>query len=271
MTRITQTVIAIWLSLLSAGQGADESLLERLEQLAGSDPKPFVLVEARGESTATTGQGVVISPQGHVLTCGHVSWDEKNSRFADRYRISFRDSGQELPEGVVHRHTAVFRDREEAAFEEHFYAAQLLSREGSRFVEGRDLAVLTIDAAGTLPAMNFYSKGKPEIRIGEVFYLCHYSFPRRPADPTFLINPIEVAGVAQTTSGTQYLAKGYYRVGSSGGAILKEGRLIGIQSAAYTVNAKDVGEIPLGLISFQPVWSELVDRHLKPPRRAPAQ
>ena len=63
------------------------------------------------------------------------------------------------------------------------------------------------------------------------------------ADPTFLMNPVEVVGVVQTTSGLQYLARGYYRWGSSGGAILREGRLIGIQSAAYTVNARDIGEI----------------------------
>lgn len=96
--------------------------------------------------------------------------------------------------------------------------------------------------------------------------MCHYNFPTKPADPTFLINPVEVVGVAQTSSGFQYLAKGYYRVGSSGGALLKDGRLVGIQSAAYTVNARDVGEIPLGLISFQLVWGGLFEGLLAVPQ-----
>ena len=81
----------------------------------------------------------------------------------------------------------------------------------------------------------------------------------------FLASPVEVVGIAQTSSGVQYLAKGYYRVGSSGGAILKDGRLIGIQSSAYTVNARDIGEIPLGLISFQLVWRGLFDGLLESP------
>jgi hypothetical protein len=56
------------------------------------------------------------------------------------------------------------------------------------------------------------------------------------------------------------LARGHYRIGSSGGAILKDGKLIGIQSSAYTVNAKGIGEIPLGLISFHLVWHEQIKR-----------
>ena len=92
---------------------------------------------------------------------------------------------------------------------------------------------------------------------GDILHLCHYNFPHKAGDPTFLINPVEVVGIASTSSGIQYLAKGYYRVGSSGGALIKNGRLIGIQSSAYTVNAKDIGEIPLGLISFELVWGEL--------------
>ena len=46
-------------------------------------------------------------------------------------------------------------------------------------------------------------------------------------------------------------------------AILKDGKLIGIQSSAYTVNAKDVGEIPLGLISFHLVWKNQIKNLLK--------
>ena len=78
-----------------------------------------------------------------------------------------------------------------------------------------------------------------------------------------MINPVEVVGVTETPSGLQYLARGYYRVGSSGGAILKDGKLIGVQSSAYTVNAKDVGEIPLGLISFHLVWKNQIKDLLK--------
>jgi hypothetical protein len=69
----------------------------------------------------------------------------------------------------------------------------------------------------------------------------------------------------------QYLAKGYYRVGSSGGAILKNGKLIGIQSSAYTVNAKGVGEIPLGLISFHLVWKDRLSTLFETIRRSQPQ
>ena len=113
--------------------------------------------------------------------------------------------------------------------------------------------------------MDFFSKGKPTVNSGDVLHLCHFSFPHKAGDPFFLINPAEVVGIAQTSSGIQYLAKGYYRVGSSGGAILKNGKLIGIQSSAYTVNAKDIGEIPLGLISFQLVWGEMFQGLLASP------
>jgi hypothetical protein len=111
--------------------------------------------------------------------------------------------------------------------------------------------------------LEFYSSTQPKVSIGDTFHLCHYNFPHKPADPFFLINPIEVVGVAQTSSGLQFLAKGYYRIGSSGGAIIKNGKLIGIQSSAYTVNAKDVGEIPLGLISFHLVWKNQIKNLLK--------
>ncbi|MEL6111073.1 MAG: hypothetical protein AAFU85_34120, partial [Planctomycetota bacterium] len=150
-----------------------------------------------------------------------------------------------------------------AEFLERYYSAKWKKADDSRFVGKSDLGLLTIDADGQFPTLPFYSKGKPEIEIGEVFYLCHFSFPHKAGSPTLLVNPIEIVGLAQTTSGIQYLAKGYYRVGSSGGAILKDGRLIGIQSAAYTVNAEGVGEIPMGLISFQSVWSDLIDKHLE--------
>jgi len=119
------------------------------------------------------------------------------------------------------------------------------------------------DKGSVFPRVEFYSIEKPEIEIGDIFHLCHYNFPHKPGDPFFLINPVEVVGVAQTSSGLQYLGKGYYRIGSSGGAIIKDGKLIGIQSSAYTVNAKDVGEIPLGLISFHLVWKNQINNLLK--------
>lgn len=241
---------------------SDDELLEGIERLAAADPKPFVLVEARGEGSVTRGQGVVITAQGHVLSAGHVSWDGKNGGFTDNFRISFRGTGKGLPEGATHIHKTVFSDREDAVFFEHYYPAKLQKQNGSRFIGQGDLALFHINAKGTFPWIDFYAKKKPKVRLGDVFHLCHFSFPHKAAEPTFLVNPVEIVGVAKTTSGIQYLAKGYYRVGSSGGALLKDGRLIGIQSAAYTVNAKDVGEIPMGLISFQLVWRDLIESHL---------
>ena len=48
----------------------------------------------------------------------------------------------------------------------------------------------------------------------EKLSLMHYNFPNSPGDPHFMINPVEVVGVTETPSGLQYLARGYYRVGS---------------------------------------------------------
>lgn len=242
---------------------AQDGLLGRMEGIAASDPKPFVVVEATGEGTVSRGQGVVISPKGHVLTAGHVSWDGINKKFTDAFRVSFRGSGKGLPKGTIHVHETRFSDRENAAFYEHFFTAKIQTNDESRFVGKADLMLLKIGGDGNFPEMDFFSKDKPIIELGEQFQLCHYSFPNKPADPHFLISPIEIVGVVDTSSGVQHLAKGYYRVGSSGGAILKEGRLIGIQSAAYTINTKDAGEIPLGLISFQLVWEDLIRDNLK--------
>ncbi len=263
--------IVFALSLAPIAARADEEALDAIKRLAATDPKPFVLVEASGEGSVSRGQGVVITPQGHVLSAGHVSWDGTNGRFTDKFRISFRGTGKGLPEGAVHAHKTIFSDREDAVFFEHYYSATLPQQNGSRFVGTGDLALFNIKANGTFPCIDFYSKKKPKVRMGEVFHLCHFSFPHKPAEPTFLINPLEIVGVAQTTSGIQYLAKGYYRLGSSGGAILKDGRLIGIQSAGYTVNAKDIGEIPRGLISFQLVWGDLIESHLTPAASKPRE
>ena len=39
---------------------------------------------------------------------------------------------------------------------------------------------------------------------------------------------------------------------------------MGIQSAAYTVNAKDIGEMPMGLISFHVVCRSMFGEALEP-------
>lgn len=234
----------------------DPDGLKRFEKLSSMQPKPFVIVESSGNKIKNRGQGVVVSKEGHVLSAAHIAWIGEDGNYSEDFRISFRGNGKNLPGGAIHLHTTTFSDREDALFKENYYRGNLLRLAGSRFINGRDVALFKMKSAGnkTFPSIDFYSSEKPSIKKGETFHLCHYNFPHKPADPFFLINPVEVVGVAQTASGLQYLAKGYYRVGSSGGAILKDGKLIGIQSSAYTVNAKDVGEIPLGLISFHAVW-----------------
>ena len=234
--------------------------MQDIEELVSADPKPFVIVEAQGTGIINRAQGVVISEKGYVLSAAHVSWIDAKKCFSDQFRISFRGSGDGLPERIVHKHKTLFADKENAPFFEHYYKAELIKKESSRFLgKGKDVALFKIKSDGSFPKMEFYSRRKPKVRIGDIFYLCHYNFPHKPADPTLLINPVEIVGMAQTSSGPQYLAKGFYRVGSSGGALLKDGKLIGIQSAGYTINAKDIGEIPLGLISFQLVWEKMTE------------
>jgi hypothetical protein len=229
------------------------------------EPKPFVVVEASGKKVKSRGQGVVVSPQGHVLSAAHIAWISAEGNYTENFRISFRGNGKNLPTGGIHLHSTTFSDRENALYKENYYKAQLLRLDNSRFLKGRDLALFKMQSITEqkFPMLEFYSSTKPKVSIGDTFHLCHYNFPHKPADPFFLINPIEVVGVAQTSSGLQFLAKGYYRIGSSGGAIIKNGKLIGIQSSAYTVNAKDVGEIPLGLISFHLVWKNQIKNLLK--------
>jgi hypothetical protein len=207
-------------------------------------------------------QGVVISPQGHVLSAGHVTYISADTSYTDKFRISLRGRGKAFPEGATHIHKTIFSDREGAEFFEHYYETELIKEKESRFVAQADLCVFKLKSKTELPSVEFFSRQKPKVELGETLYLCHYNFPHQAADPTFLISPIKIVGVAETSSGFQFLGEGYYRVGSSGGAILKDGRLIGIQSAAYTVNAKDIGEIPLGLISFQLVWRDMFDEVL---------
>ena len=239
--------------------------MDDLEELASADPKPFVIVEAKGTGVVNRAQGVVISEKGYVLSAAHVSWIGGNNMYSDEFRISFRGTREGLPDGFIHEHKTFFTDKEDLPFFEHYYKAELLKQDGSRFLGNKtDAALFKIQkTGGAFPAIEFYSQKKPKVRIGDVFYLCHYSFPHKPAEPTLLMNPMEIVGVAQTSSGPQYLAKGYYRVGSSGGALLKDGKLIGIQSAGYTINTKEAGEIPLGLISFQLVWEEMVSDMLE--------
>jgi len=250
--------------IVGCAVGDDRDPLRLLESLVATDPKPFVLVEASGTGFVGKGQGVVISSHGHVLSAGHVSWDDANQRFVDSFRVSFRSKNGNLPPGALHSHRAVYVDRENVAFHENWYGASLLKQNDSRFVAKGDLSLLRINTDSEFPEAQFFSEERPEVRTGEVLHLCHYPWPHKDADPFFLVNPVEVVGVVQTTSGLQYLARGYYRWGSSGGAILKEGRLIGIQSSAYTVNAKDIGEMPIGLLSFQLVWRSMFSGLLGP-------
>ncbi len=262
--------LSMLLLALSFQQGYGQEKLGLIEKLVRAEPKPFVVVEASGKNTQSRGQGVLISEAGHVLSVGHVAWIGDDKAFTNAFRVSFRGTGKNLPSGAVHKHKVVFNDRENQEFLEHYYKAELLMQEkkdkqnkqsSSRFIAGGDLAVFKIEAVDDkpFPKMEFFSKKKPSLKIGDTLHLCHYSFPHEAGNPLFLINPMEVVGVAKTSSGVQYLAKGYYRVGSSGGAILKDGKLIGIQSAAYTVNAKGIGEVPAGLISFELVWEDMFE------------
>ena len=234
--------------------------LSKLQSFALIEPKPFVLVEGSGKKIKNRGQGVVVSEEGHVLSAAHIAWIGEDGNYSENFRISFRGKGEKLPRGEVHRHTTTFSDRENVSFKENYYRAKLLKLNGMRFLGGRDLALFKIQSnkGKSFPFVDFHSLNKPKVKKGEIFYLCHYNFPHKAANPLFLINPVRVVGVAKTTTGLQYLAEGYYRVGSSGGAILKNGKLIGIQSSAYTVNAREVGEIPLGLISFHLVWKDQI-------------
>lgn len=177
-----------------------------------------------------------------------------------------RDAGLDfisIPSGPISRSISIRNMR--SPFYEYLFNASLIDQAGSRFVDHRDLALFKIEAKGDMPFVEFYSEDRPELQVGDRLTLCHYIFPDREADPTFMLNPIEVVGVIQTPSGMQYLADGYCRYGSSGGAILKDGKLVSIQSSTYPVNAHEIGEIPIGLLSFHPVWRSLVAETLDTP------
>jgi len=246
---------------VSTGRRGD---LATLRHLVESDPTPFVVVENKGDATESEGQGVLISSRGHVLTAGHISWHDGEKRHGEQFRVSLRTRSGEVPAGFVHHHKTTFVDKENTVFHEHWYGATLIRQQNSRFFDNRDLSLLKMDAKAVFPRLEFFSDEEPRLSMGDVLHLCHYHWPHRDAEPTLLINPVEVVGVVQTSSGLQYLATGYYRWGSSGGAILKDGRLVGIQSAAYTVNAKDIGEMPMGLISFHVVCRSMFGEALEP-------
>ena len=247
-----------------------QTKLSDLAALAGAEQKPFVIVEAKKGKAISRAQGVVIGKGGLVLTVGHVNWVPPSEDYADKFRVSFRGKGPKLPQDAAHLHATINSNLEQRKFYEFYYNADLIRDGQSRFIEQQDLSLIKIETKRELPVLEFYSQQRPELEIGDTLYLCHYCFPHQQADPTFLINPIRVVGIAQTHDGLQCVAKGFYRLGSSGGAILKDGKLVGIQSRAYTINDREGGEDPQGLVSFQLVWKEMFDRFQEPGDQPPS-
>ena len=241
-----------------------QTTLSDLEALAGAEQKPFVIVEATKGEAVSRAQGVVIGKQGLVLTVGHVNWVPPSEDYADKFRVSFRGKGPKLPKDAAHIHATINSNLEQRKFYEFYYKADLIRDGESRFVGQQDLSLMKIETKRDLPVLEFYSEQRPKLKIGDTLYLCHYCFPHQQADPTFLINPIRVVGIAQTHDGLQCVAKGFYRIGSSGGAVLKDGKLVGIQSRAYTINDREGDEDPQGLVSFQLVWKGMFDQIQQP-------
>jgi len=225
--------------------------MKSLIKIAGGDPKPFVVIDG--------GQGVVVSSDGLVLTAAHVTFDKEESGHKDEVEVAFRKRVSRPWPGAVKRHATEIVDAGPATFFEETYKASVFKKDGKAMIGGKDLGVLKIKTTAELPHVELYSREKPEIKIGDRLYMCHYVFPMSAAEPTFLVSPLTVIGAAHTTMGVQYLAKGFFRWGSSGAAILKDGKLIGIQSNAFTVNTKFAGEIPLGHVSFEVVYEKLVE------------
>jgi len=224
--------------------------IESLMKIAGDDPKPFVVIGG--------GQGVVAS-DGLVLTAAHVTFDEEAREHKDEAEVSFRKRVSRPWPGAAKRHELKVLDAGPATFSEETYKAGVIKKDGRAMIGGKDLGLLKIETTAELPHVEFYSREKPEIKIGDRLYMCHFVFPASAGEPTFLVSPLTVIGAAHTTMGVQYLAKGFFRWGSSGAAILKDGKLIGIQSNAFTVNTKFAGEIPLGHVSFEVVYEKLVE------------
>ncbi len=231
--------------------------------LVSADPKPFVIIGG--------GQGVVVSPDGHVLTAAHVTFDEASSDHKDEVTVAFRKRTLKLWPGAIGQHGTKVMDAGPVTFYEESYKAAVIKKGKSAMIDKKDLGVLKIDTSAKLPYVEFYSREKPEIKIGDRLYLCHFVFPTNAGEPTFLVSPLEVIGAAHTTMGPQYLAKGFFRWGSSGSAILKDGKLIGIQSNAFTVNTRRAGEIPLGHVSFELVYEKKIENWLGEPLSKPSE
>ena len=240
MQRLEHLLVLGLTLFLAALFASAEETCDSLKHLVELDPKPFAMVEGVGKGKTPAGQGVFVREDGMMVTAGHLCWNGAEQEYVQRFHAILRTRAGEAPAGATHHHKAEFLDREGAVFHEHRYPAELVRQEGSRFVAGKDVCLVQVEQGGPFPKVGFYSNDEPEVELGDVLYLCHYFLLSEKAEPTFLVNPIEVVGVADTTSGTQYLASGFYRWGSSGAAILKDGRLLGVQSGAYTVNAKDI-------------------------------
>ena len=175
-------VIALVFAIQQAGA---QNHLPTLEKLAGADPAPFVIVEGSGKNTKGRAQGVIISPKGHVLSVGHIAWIDADKSFTDKFRISFRGTSKDLPAKPSHIHKAVFTDKEDANFFEHYFPAKLLKQGESRFIKKSDLAVFQLPAGKPYPKIDFFSKEKPVLSSGDILHLCHFTFPTKPATPPF--------------------------------------------------------------------------------------
>ncbi|MEN6503030.1 MAG: serine protease [Planctomycetaceae bacterium] len=249
----------------AAAAPAASGPLEGMLAMAGWNEKPFVVVGNDGDEK---GQGVLIRPDGYVLTAAHVTYDAKTKTHRGRISVSFRKKALSPWPGVFHRHTNTKVDAGPTDFFEEDYHSRLIKQGGRAQIDRADVALLKLETtAEALPCVDFYSQDKPTLRLGDRVYLCHYMFPLQKGDPTFLISPAEIIGAAETTMGVQYLAKGLARFGSSGAAILKDGKLIGIQSNAYTANC-DLGEVPLGHFSFAPVWRGMAETRIAADKQA---
>ena len=255
------SVLALLCCSCTLWQRDDDSSLAPLRSLVANGPRPFVVIGG--------GQGVVVSPDGYVLTAAHVTFDDKTGRHTDEVPVSFRSREPIDWPGAVHRHKITVVDAGPADFYEEFFVARVLKVEGRAHIEGKDVGLVKIDTTAKLPYIEFYSEEEPELRIGDRLYLCHFVFPTDDGEPTFLVSPLEVLSVAETTTGVQYLAQGFFRWGSSGGAILKDGKLIGVQSNAFTVNTSSAGEIPLGHVSFAVVYGKMLRGLIAADRAAP--
>ncbi len=234
--------------------GAENGMtLKDMLKIAAVDVKPFVVIE-------NGGQGVLISEDGLVLTAAHVTFDKDKLDHKDEVNVGVRTLTKTAPlPGAVKHNTLQMTDAGPAMYYQIDYKAGVLKRDGKAMIQKKDVGVVKLKATGKMPYVKLYSKEKPEIKLGDKLYLCHFVFPKKPGEPTFLVSPLEVIGAANATMGVQYLAKGFFRWGSSGGAILKDGKVIGIQSNAFTVNTHFAGEIPLGHISFELVYGKIID------------